>query len=42
MTIMLIHLIFKVLGGEIYHYHTKLMTKAARTGGKHVWHQDYG
>ncbi|RUS92237.1 hypothetical protein EGW08_000090 [Elysia chlorotica] len=32
----------KVLGGEVYHYHTKLMTKAARTGGKHVWHQDYG
>jgi len=32
----------KVLGGEIYHYHTKLMTKAARTGGKHIWHQDYG
>ncbi|XP_005090958.1 L-proline trans-4-hydroxylase [Aplysia californica] len=32
----------QVLGGEVYHYHTKLMTKAARTGGKHIWHQDYG
>lgn len=32
----------KVVGGEVYHYHTKLMTKAARTGGKHIWHQDYG
>jgi len=32
----------QVLGGEVYHYHCKLMTKAARTGGKHIWHQDYG
>ncbi|BFZ20562.1 hypothetical protein BsWGS_23600 [Bradybaena similaris] len=32
----------KILGGEVYHYHSKLMTKAARTGGKHIWHQDYG
>ncbi|XP_038047430.1 L-proline trans-4-hydroxylase-like isoform X2 [Patiria miniata] len=32
----------KVLGGEVYHYHTKLMMKEARTGGSHVWHQDYG
>lgn len=29
-------------GDEIYHYHTKLMMKEARTGGKFVWHQDYG
>ncbi|XP_064616424.1 L-proline trans-4-hydroxylase-like [Liolophura sinensis] len=32
----------KLLGGEVYHYHTKLMMKDAYTGGKHVWHQDYG
>ncbi|XP_067662633.1 L-proline trans-4-hydroxylase-like isoform X1 [Haliotis asinina] len=32
----------KLLGGEVYHYHTKLMMKEAFTGGKHVWHQDYG
>lgn len=32
----------KLLGGEIYHYHTKLMMKEARTGGSFVWHQDYG
>ncbi|XP_074653877.1 L-proline trans-4-hydroxylase-like isoform X2 [Tubulanus polymorphus] len=31
-----------LLGGEVYHYHTKLMMKEAFTGGKHVWHQDYG
>lgn len=31
-----------LLGGEVYHYHTKLMMKAAKKGGKHVWHQDYG
>lgn len=30
------------LGGEVYHYHTKLMKKPAKIGGKHVWHQDYG
>ncbi|RUS92236.1 hypothetical protein EGW08_000089, partial [Elysia chlorotica] len=32
----------KVLGGEVYHYHTKLFTKEAKTGGKLIWHQDYG
>ena len=26
----------------MYHYHSKLMMKEARTGGQHVWHQDYG
>ncbi|KAK3874513.1 hypothetical protein Pcinc_020533 [Petrolisthes cinctipes] len=29
-------------GDEIYHYHTKLIMKSARTGGTFVWHQDYG
>ncbi|XP_059153581.1 L-proline trans-4-hydroxylase-like isoform X2 [Physella acuta] len=32
----------KLLGGEVYHYHTKLMMKEPFTGGEHVWHQDYG
>jgi hypothetical protein len=30
------------MGGEIYHYHTKLAMKEAHTGGQFVWHQDYG
>lgn len=32
----------KLLGGEVYHYHSKVIMKDAHTGGKHVWHQDYG
>ncbi|XP_076455118.1 L-proline trans-4-hydroxylase-like [Babylonia areolata] len=32
----------KLLGGEVYHYHTKLMMKEPFTGGRFVWHQDYG
>jgi ectoine hydroxylase-related dioxygenase (phytanoyl-CoA dioxygenase family) len=32
----------KLLDGEVYHYHTKLMMKEAYTGGQFVWHQDYG
>ena len=31
-----------LLGGECYHYHTKLMMKDARVGGAHLWHQDFG
>eukprot|EP00929_Paragymnodinium_shiwhaense_P036642 TRINITY_DN19608_c0_g1_i3.p2 TRINITY_DN19608_c0_g1~~TRINITY_DN19608_c0_g1_i3.p2 ORF type:complete len:227 (+),score=18.93 TRINITY_DN19608_c0_g1_i3:223-903(+) len=31
-----------LLGGEVYHYHTKLMMKDAKTGGAHRWHQDFG
>ena len=32
-----------LLGGdEIYHYHSKLMMKDPKTGGAHIWHQDYG
>lgn len=31
-----------LLEGEVYHYHTKLMMKDAKTGGRHLWHQDYG
>ncbi|CAH1791779.1 unnamed protein product [Owenia fusiformis] len=32
----------KLLGGEVYHYHSKLIAKDAFTGGAFVWHQDYG
>ncbi|XP_070581924.1 L-proline trans-4-hydroxylase-like isoform X2 [Ptychodera flava] len=32
----------QLLGGEVYHYHTKLMMKEAHTGGQFNWHQDYG
>ncbi|KAL8606299.1 hypothetical protein ACOMHN_024194 [Nucella lapillus] len=32
----------KLLGEEVYHYHTKLMMKEPFTGGRFVWHQDYG
>jgi len=35
-------LMSELLGGEVYHYHTKLMMKDARTGGAHLWHQDWG
>lgn len=32
----------QVLGGEVYHYHTKMMLKEPRIGGAWEWHQDYG
>lgn len=32
----------ELLRGEVYHYHTKVMMKEAKTGGSHLWHQDYG
>lgn len=31
-----------LLGGEVYHYHSKMIMKDARTGGAWAWHQDYG
>jgi ectoine hydroxylase-related dioxygenase (phytanoyl-CoA dioxygenase family) len=30
------------LGGEVYHYHTKMMLKEPFVGGAWEWHQDYG
>jgi ectoine hydroxylase len=30
------------LGGEIYHYHHKMMLKEPLVGGSWEWHQDYG
>lgn len=31
-----------LLGGEVYHYHSKLTAKEPREGGAWEWHQDYG
>jgi ectoine hydroxylase-related dioxygenase (phytanoyl-CoA dioxygenase family) len=30
------------IGEEVYHWHTKVIMKEARTGGAWAWHQDYG
>lgn len=32
----------KLLGGEVYHYHHKMILKKPRVGGAWEWHQDYG
>lgn len=32
----------KLLGGEVYHYHSKMVMKDALVGGAWAWHQDYG
>jgi hypothetical protein len=32
----------RLLGGEVYHYHSKVTSKAAGGGGTWEWHQDYG
>jgi ectoine hydroxylase len=32
----------QLLGGEIYHYHHKMMLKEPFVGGSWEWHQDYG
>ena len=32
----------KILGGEAYHYHSKMIMKDALVGGAWTWHQDYG
>ncbi|MBL8239821.1 MAG: phytanoyl-CoA dioxygenase family protein [Bryobacterales bacterium] len=31
-----------ILADEVYHYHSKMIMKDARTGGAWAWHQDYG
>jgi len=31
-----------LLGGEVYHYHSKLTAKEPFEGGAWEWHQDYG
>jgi len=32
----------RLLGQEVYHYHSKMMLKEPYTGGAWAWHQDYG
>jgi ectoine hydroxylase len=32
----------QMLGGEVYHYHHKVMQKEPLVGGAWEWHQDYG
>ena len=32
----------EALGGEVYHYHSKLTMKRPGGGGRWEWHQDYG
>ena len=32
----------RLLEGEVYHYHSKMILKDARVGGAWAWHQDYG
>lgn len=32
----------KILEGEVYHYHSKMIMKDALVGGAWAWHQDYG
>ena len=31
-----------LLGGEVYHYHSKMIMKDAKVGGAWAWHQDFG
>ncbi len=32
----------QLLGGEVYHFHHKMILKEPRVGGAWAWHQDYG
>lgn len=32
----------KLLDGEVYHYHSKMILKDPKVGGAWTWHQDYG
>ncbi|MCI0366514.1 MAG: phytanoyl-CoA dioxygenase family protein [Phycisphaerales bacterium] len=32
----------KILEGEVYHYHSKMILKDPKVGGAWAWHQDYG
>jgi ectoine hydroxylase len=32
----------KLLAGEVYHYHSKIIMKDPKVGGAWTWHQDYG
>ena len=32
----------RILEGEVYHYHSKMIMKDPKVGGAWAWHQDYG
>ena len=32
----------RILEGEVYHYHSKMIMKDPKVGGAWTWHQDYG
>ncbi len=38
----LVNAMEQMLGGEVYHYHHKMILKEPRIGGAWTWHQDYG
>ena len=38
----MVHSAEKLLAGEVYHYHSKMIMKDPRVGGAWAWHQDYG
>lgn len=38
----LVERVEELLGGEVYHYHSKMVLKDAKIGGAWAWHQDYG
>ncbi len=38
----LVDVVEQLLGGEAYHYHSKMILKDAKVGGAWAWHQDYG
>jgi len=38
----IVNAVERMLGGEVYHYHSKMILKEARQGGAWEWHQDYG
>lgn len=38
----LVNRVEELLGGEVYHYHSKMVLKDAKVGGAWAWHQDYG
>ncbi len=38
----IVNLAERILEGEVYHYHSKMILKDPKVGGAWAWHQDYG
>ncbi len=38
----MVDVVEQLLEEEVYHYHSKMIMKQAKTGGAWAWHQDYG